>query len=93
MSVENFKEVEEENDLQYELNSDEEDSDVGGKFGAVGLDSDEEEGEEEDGSEGSGGIKDMNAWGNKKEEFYSKAIVDKEEELEEEKEAQRMVKS
>ncbi len=34
----------------------------------------------------------MNAWGNKKEEFYAKDIIDKEEELEEEKEAQRMVK-
>ena len=34
----------------------------------------------------------MNAWGNKKEEFYAKGIVDKEEELDEEIEAQRMVK-
>lgn len=34
----------------------------------------------------------MNAWGNKKEEFYA-SKVDKEEELEEEKEAQRMMKN
>ena len=76
------------------LNSDVdgEDSDVDGKFGPVGLDSDDEEGDGEEGSEGSGGIKDMHAWGNKKEEFYAKGIVDKEEELDEEIEAQRMVK-
>ena len=66
------------------------DSDV--RFGPVGLDSDDDEGEDENGSVGSGGIKDMNAWGNKKEEFYAKDIIDKEEELEEEKEAQRMIK-
>ena len=68
------------------------DSDIGGQFGTVGLDSDENEVDEDDKSECSEGIKDMNAWGNKKEEFYAKDIIDKEEELEEEKEAQRMVK-
>ena len=56
------------------------------------MDSDEEAVDEDDKSEGSEAIKDMNAWGNKKEEFYAKDIIDKEEELEEEKEAQRMVK-
>ena len=70
--------------------SSEETSDVSSeRLGKVGLDSDESEDLSEVDEEK---IKDMSAWGNKKEEFYAKEErSDSEVEYEEEIEAKRMI--